>query len=66
MEWHSGILNPAHVSKARHGAPRSEGVRIWPTRLTIENGLLSIAFDGVGNLFQEFVFRKMSSGAGKP
>ena len=28
--------------------------------LTIENGLLGIAFDGVGNVFQEFVFHKLS------
>jgi hypothetical protein len=30
--------------------------------LTMENGLLSVAFDGVGNLLQEFVLKKISSG----
>ena len=31
--------------------------------LTLENGALSVAFDGVGNLLQEFLLRKISSGA---
>jgi Carboxypeptidase regulatory-like domain len=30
--------------------------------LTIENGLLSVAGDGIGNLLQEFVLKKISSG----
>lgn len=30
--------------------------------LTVENGALSVAFDGLGNLLQEFVLRKISSG----
>jgi hypothetical protein len=31
--------------------------------LTIKNGALSLAFDGVANVFQELAFRKVSSGA---
>ena len=27
------ILNPTHVSTARHGAPRFGGVQTWATRL---------------------------------
>jgi hypothetical protein len=34
--------------------------------LTIENGLLSVAFDGVGNLLQEFVFHHFTTGKPKP
>ena len=30
--------------------------------LTLENGALSVAFDGIGNLLQEFLLRKISSG----
>jgi hypothetical protein len=30
--------------------------------LTMENGLLSVASDAVGNLLQEFVLKKISSG----
>ena len=33
--------------------------------LTIENGLLSVAFDGVGNLLQEFVFHHFTTGKPK-
>ncbi len=33
--------------------------------LTLENGLLSIVFDGVGNLIQEFLFKSVSSGVKK-
>ena len=33
--------------------------------LTIENGLLSAAFDGVGNLLQEFVFHRFTPGLAK-
>ncbi len=37
--------------------------------LTLENGALSVAFTGVGNLLQEFLLKKLSTGAksaGKP
>ena len=34
--------------------------------LTMENGLLSAAFDGLGNLLQEFVFHHFTSGKPKP
>jgi len=34
--------------------------------LTIENGLLSAAFDGVGNLLQEFIFHRFTTGKPKP
>jgi len=34
--------------------------------LTIENGLVSAAFDGVGNLLQEFVFHHFTTGKPKP
>ena len=34
--------------------------------LTFENGLLGLAFDAAGNVLQEFVFRHVSTGAGKP
>lgn len=30
--------------------------------LTLENGALSVAFDGIGNLLQEFLLRKISTG----
>jgi hypothetical protein len=34
--------------------------------LTLENGLLSAAFDGVGNLLQEFVYHRITTGKPKP
>jgi len=34
--------------------------------LTVENGLLSVVFDGVGNLLQEFVFHHFTTGKPKP
>jgi len=34
--------------------------------LTIENGLVSAAFDGVGNLIQEFVLHRFTTGKPKP
>jgi hypothetical protein len=33
--------------------------------LTIQNGLISVAFDGLGNLLQEFVFHKVTTGKPK-
>jgi hypothetical protein len=30
--------------------------------LTLENGLIDVASDGLGNLLQEFVLKKISSG----
>jgi len=30
--------------------------------LTIENGFLDVAFNGLGNVLQEFVLRKLSTG----
>lgn len=34
--------------------------------LTVENGLLSAAFDGVGDLLQEFIFHHFTTGIAKP
>jgi len=34
--------------------------------LTLQNGLISVAFDGVGNLVQEFIFHRVTSGKPKP
>ena len=34
--------------------------------LTIENGLLAIGIDGIGNVVQEFVLRHVTPGAHKP
>jgi hypothetical protein len=35
-------------------------------RLTVENGLLGIAFNGIGNVIQEFVLRRLTPGSNKP
>jgi hypothetical protein len=48
------ISNIYYPASNRHGAS-----------LTIENGFLSIGFDAVGNLLQEFFFHKLSSGVPK-
>jgi hypothetical protein len=53
-----GDMSAGAVSNIYYPASDRQGAS-----LTLENGLLSIAFDGVGNLLQEFAFRKMSSGA---
>jgi len=34
--------------------------------LTVENGLLGIAFNGIGNVIQEFFLRKLTPGSNKP
>jgi hypothetical protein len=45
------ISNLYYPASDRHGAG-----------LTVENGALSVAFDGVGNLLQEFMLKKLSTG----
>jgi Carboxypeptidase regulatory-like domain len=56
-----GDLGAGAISNIYYPASDRQGAS-----LTLGNGFLGIAFDGVGNLLQEFVFRKMSSGAAKP
>ncbi len=55
-----GDLGSAALSNAYYPASDRHGVQ-----LTLENGLISIASDGVGNLLQEFFWRKLSSGVPK-
>jgi hypothetical protein len=55
-----GDLGAGAISNIYYPASDRQGAS-----LTLENGFLSIAFDGVGNLLQEFVFRKASSGVPK-
>jgi hypothetical protein len=55
-----GDLSAGAISNIYYPASDRQGAS-----LTIGNGLLGIAFDGVGNLLQEFVFRKASSGVPK-
>jgi hypothetical protein len=57
----AGDLSAAAISNVYYPASSRNGAS-----LTIANGLLGIAFDGVGNVLQEFVFRKLSSHASKP
>ena len=57
----AGDLSAAALSNVYIPASSRNGAS-----LTIANGLLGIAFDGVGNVFQEFVFHKLSTHAPKP
>ncbi len=52
-----GDFSSGAISNLYYPASDQNGVA-----LTMENGMLSVAFDGVGNLLQEFVLKKISSG----
>jgi hypothetical protein len=52
-----GDFGSAAISNVYYPAQNRDGAG-----LTISNGFLSVAFDGLGNLIQEFVLRKISPG----
>ncbi len=52
-----GDFSSGAISNLYYPASDQSGVA-----LTMENGMLSVAFDGVANLLQEFVLKKISSG----
>ena len=53
-----GDLSAGAISNAYYPASDRNGAR-----LTIENGLLGVAGDALGNIFQEFVLRKLTPSA---
>ena len=55
-----GDLSAGAISNLYYPASDRQGAT-----LTLENGFLSIAFDGVGNLVQEFLFKPFSTGVKK-
>ena len=56
-----GSLGAGAISNTYYPAENRQGAT-----LTFENGLLAVAFDGVGNVLQEFVLKHVSTGAKKP
>ncbi len=56
-----GSFSTGAISNLYYPAQNTQGAT-----LTFENGLLSLAFDGLGNVLQEFVFRHVSTGIKKP
>jgi hypothetical protein len=55
-----GDISAGAISNTYYPATDRNGIA-----LTIETGLLNAAEDGIGNLLQEFVFRKITPGANK-
>jgi len=61
---YSGVLGDLAAGAASNlYYPRNDRTGV---SLTIENGFLSAAFDGAGNLLQEFVFHHFTTGKPKP
>jgi hypothetical protein len=56
----AGDMSAGAISNLYYPASNRNGAA-----LTVENGLLAIGFDGLGNVLQEFLWRKLSTGTPK-